>query len=94
MTIVSSTSTASSPSVNPFAPAGPSILVGLFVPADFPAPASLVLSLYTGLPIVQDMTKLFFIEKPIIAADNKTLEIYTIDTIWISGVPFPSLDEA
>ena len=40
------------------------------------------------------MTKPFFIEKLVIAVDNPSAQIYTKGIIWISGVPFASLDKA
>lgn len=80
----------------PASPSMPAGLLGLIntpVPADPPASTSLVLSSHTGLSIIQDMIKPFFIGKPVTIADNTISWIYTKDTIWINGVPFPSLDK-
>ncbi len=57
-------------------------------------PASLVPSSHAGLQVVQDMTKPFFIAKPVTALDNITARIYMKATIWIGGIPFFCLDEA
>lgn len=46
------------------------------------------------MPVVQDMTKPFYIGKPVTGADNTTTLMFTKETLWIGGVPFPSLDEA
>ncbi len=40
------------------------------------------------------MAKPFFIGKPVTALDNTTVRMYIKAIIWISGVPFPSLDKA
>ncbi len=90
----------SSMSVGSSASAGPSTLAGFWaptnvpMPADLPTPVGLVLSPHACLPVVQDRTKPFFIGKPVIALDNTTARMYTKSTIWISGVPFSSLDKA
>ncbi len=39
------------------------------------------------------MAKPFFIGKPVTTLDNTTVRIYIKATIWIGGVPFPSLDK-
>lgn len=44
--------------------------------------------------VVQDMIKAFYIGKPVTGADNISTVIYTKETLWISGVLFPSLDDA
>ena len=61
-----------------FAPVGPSMLIGLgtlvdvSVPNNPSTPVSLILSPHTGLLVVQDMTKSFFIMKLVIAINNQT----------------------
>ncbi len=40
------------------------------------------------------MIKPFFIGKPVTVLNNTTARMYIKATIWIGGVPFPSLDEA
>lgn len=94
--------TSSSSSTDPSASAGlvlstsaglvPSVSAGL-VPS---ASAGLVPSPSAGplMPFVQDMTKPLYIGKPVIGANNTTALMYTKGTLWIGGVPFPSLDEA
>lgn len=52
------------------------------------------LSIGPLLPVVLDIIKLFHIEKPVTSADNTTIAKILKDTIWISGVLFPSLDKA
>lgn len=54
----------------------------------------LVFSPHTSLPVVQDRTKSFFIAKLITVANNTTAHIYTKSIIWISGIPFPILNDA
>ncbi len=102
----SSASAGSSTSAGSSAPAGLSALAGssvsvgsfasagLWEPVNVPTPTGLVPSPHASLPVVQDMTKPFFIGKPVTALDNTTAQIYIKATIWIGGVPFPSLDEA
>lgn len=58
------------------------------------ASAYFVISPHLGLPIIQDMTKPFFIKKLVIATDNTIVQIYSKDTILIDGIPFLSLDKA
>ncbi len=79
---------------DPSASAGFSASAGLWAPVNVPAPASLIPSPHAGLPVVQDMTKPFFIGKPVTTLDNITTRMYIKATIWIGGVPFPSLNEA
>ena len=67
------------------ASAGPSASAGLIVPSPSAGPL---------LPVVLDMTKPFHIGKPVTSADNTTAMKTLKGTIWIAGVPFPSLDEA
>ncbi len=92
-------------SAGPSAPAGPSVpagssasagsslSTGLSAPVNVSTPASPVLSLHTGLSVIQDMSKPFFIGKPVTALDNITAQMYIKATIWIGGIPFPNLDE-
>ncbi len=105
MTTASSTSAGSSASADPSAPANLSALAGssasvgssvsanLWAPVNVPAPASLVFFPHAGLPVIQDMTKPFFIGKSVTALDNTTARMYIKATIWIGGVSFPSLDK-
>ena len=82
-----------------FTSAGPFVPANLWAPAnilasvDSPAPANLILSPHAGLLVLQDITKLLFIEKLVKVVDNTTAQIYTKSIIWIDGVPFASLDE-
>lgn len=77
-----------------------SMLTGFWVPAIPLMPANsfaladLIPSSHTSLLIIQDMTKSFFIGKPVIAADNISSQIYTKNIIWISGLAFPNLNKA
>lgn len=47
----------------------------------------------TVLPVIQDMTKPFYIRKPAISADNTTIPMFTKDTLCIGGIFFTNLDE-
>ena len=64
---------------------GSSASAGLIV---FPLSAGLL------LPVVLDMTKPFYIRKPVTNADNTTATKTLRGTIWITGVPFVSLNKA
>lgn len=74
-------------SAGPFMPVGPFLLAGLWVPTNILmpinplAPTSLVLFFYAGLPVIQDMTKPFFIRTSIIAIDNTIAQMYPKDII-------------
>ena len=46
------------------------------------------------MPVVQDMIKTFYIEKPVTCAHKIISLMYTKKTLWIGGVSFPSLDNA
>lgn len=72
MTTASSMSASSSISICPSVPAGPSAPANILTPADPSAHTGLIPSPHIGLPVVQDITKPFFIGKPITAADNIT----------------------
>ena len=48
----------------------------IFAPTNPFAPAGLVLYPHTDLPVVQDMTKLFFIRKLVTAVNNTTIQMY------------------
>ena len=83
-----------------FTSASPSTLADLWAPTNIPAPADplvptgLILFPHTGLPVIQDMTKPFFIGKLVTAVNHTTAQMYTKDTIWIGNIPFASLDKA
>lgn len=53
-------------------------------------------SLFIGLllPVVLDITKLFYIGEPVTIADNRIIANILKDIIWIAGVSFSSLDKA
>lgn len=98
--------TKSSISANVFASINPSASAGLVFsssagPLSFESAslnsspsASLIPSLFTGplMPVVQDITKPFYIEKSVIGADHTIALMYTKGTLLISMVLFPSLD--
>ncbi len=67
-----SVSAGSSASAGPSVLAGSSASAGLWAPVNVPATAGLVPSPNTGLPVVQDMAKPFFIGKPVTTLDNTT----------------------
>lgn len=45
------------------------------------------------MSVIQDKTKLFYIKKPVIGANNTIALIYTKEILWIGGIPFPFLDD-
>lgn len=45
------------------------------------------------LPIILDIIKSFYIEKPVISADNTAIIKILKDIIWIIGVSFLFLDK-
>ena len=63
------------------------------MPTDSPTLAGLILSLYTGLLVIQNITKSFFIGKLVIAINNIIAQIHTKDIIWIGSILLASLDE-
>lgn len=65
--------------------------IGFFTSANpiIPSPSTSLL-----LPVVLNMTKFFYIREPVTIANNNTIANILKDTIWIAGVPFPSLDKA
>lgn len=74
-----------------------SVSVGLYVSTSFSISAGLIIpSTCAGflLPVILDITKLFYIGKPIISASNITAVKTLKGIIWIAGVSFPSLDIA
>lgn len=81
MAIASSTSAGFFVFASSFMPASFEVLANVFMPANPPVPVGLVLFSHTSWPMVQDMTKSFFIEKSVIAADNTTAQMYTKNTI-------------
>lgn len=85
MTTGSSASAGPSASADLSASADPSASAGLIIPPPSAGPL---------LPVVLDMTKSFHIGKPVTSADNTTATKILKGTIWIAGVPFPSLDKA
>lgn len=81
MTIVSSTFARSFASADPSLPAGFWVPANVPAPANPPAPASLVFSPHARLPVIQNIIKMFFIGKLVIAADNITASMFTKGTI-------------
>lgn len=73
-------------SANSFASTGLFAPAGLWAPINVPTPAGLVSSLYAGLPVVQGMTKPFFIRKSITTLNNTTAQMYIKAIILISGI--------
>ena len=71
MTIISSTSASPSTPGVFWAP------VYIFMPANHPVTIGLVLFPYAGLPVIRDMTKPFFMGKPVTAVNNTLAQKYT-----------------
>lgn len=46
------------------------------------------------IPVIQDMTKPFFIEKQVISVNNTTVQIYDKHTILVGSILFPGLDKS
>ena len=74
-----------------------SAFADFFASADPPASAGLIISSPSAgllLPVILDMSKRFYIGKPVTNADNTTTMKTLKGTIWIARVSFPFLDKA
>lgn len=70
--------------------------VNAFTSINSSGSAGLVSFPFAGLlmPVIQDMTKLFYIGKLVICTNNIIALIYTKRTLWIGRIPFAFLDNA
>lgn len=74
-----------------FASADPSVSVKLSMSTEF---ISLSTSASLLLPIILDITRFFYIGKPVTSANNTTITKILKGTIWVVGVLFLFLDKA
>lgn len=70
-----------------------SMFIGFSALANPSMPTGLVPPPHASLPVIQNITKPFFIKKLVTVVNNITTLIYIKGIIWIGGVLFASLDK-